>query len=192
MLAIIPTIVAEFVGEFFNIFSGIIGTAVEAFLVVGLAEEFFKRRVVLKHAFLNPAFNEKLDGIVYCSFAALGFATMENITYVVFYFADVEGIWLTRALLSVPAHMLLGVTMGYYLSLAKYCSDPVRSRAYMRRSLLVPAVLHGAYDFMLMSELDIFALLFIPFVIYLWISSIKKLNKYHRESKQMHQEKPLT
>ena len=70
MLATIPTIIAEVIGNMFNFFSGIIGIAVEAFIVVGLAEEFFKRRVVLKHAFNHSAFDEKLDGIVYCGFAA--------------------------------------------------------------------------------------------------------------------------
>ena len=186
MLATIPTIIAEVIGNMFNFFSGIIGIAVEAFIVVGLAEEFFKRRVVLKHAFNHPAFDEKLDGIVYCGFAALGFATLENILYVAFYFADAEGIWLTRALLSVPAHALLGVTMGYYLAMAKFCMNPQKRQSYMTRSLVVPAALHGLYDFMLMSGMQIFTLIFIPFVIYLWISSIKKLNQYHRESKQMH------
>jgi len=187
MLSIIPTIIAESIGQFFNIFNGVFGIAIEAFLVVGFSEEFFKRRVVLKRAYHHPAFDEKLDGIVYCAFAALGFATVENIVYIGFYFADVEGIWVTRALLSVPAHLLLGITMGYYLSMAKFCMDPVKSRKYMKKSLVIPALLHGAFDFMLMSGMTILVVVFIPFLIYLWISSIKKLNQYHRESKAAHQ-----
>jgi len=116
MLATLPTIAAETIGGFLNIFNGsLFGTFIEAFIVVGLAEEFFKRRVVMKHAFNHPAFDEKMDGIVYCSFAALGFATLENILYVTLYYANVPNVWLTRAILSVPAHVLLGVTMGYLI-----------------------------------------------------------------------------
>jgi len=183
ILSTIPTIIAETVGGFFNFFTGIFGIAVHAFIVVALAEEFFKRRVVLKHAFNHPAFDEKLDGIIYCSFASLGFATAENISYVLSYSADNPSIWITRALLSVPAHMLLGVTMGYYLSMAKFCMDSTKCKKYMRQSLVVPVILHGIFDFILMSEIPLLFILFVPFVIYLWISSFKKLNAYYKESK---------
>jgi len=186
MLATIPTFIVETLGGYFNIFRGsIIGIAFEAIVIVGFAEEFFKRRVVLKRAFNNPAFDEKMDGIVYCSFAALGFATLENILYVISYYAIDPNIWITRAVLSVPAHMLLGVTMGYYLSLAKFCTDKEKAKKYMRKSLIIPAVLHGIFDFILMSQIPWLTLVFIPFVIYLWISSYKKLRIYYKESKQL-------
>jgi len=183
ILSTIPTIIAEIVGGSFNIFTGIFGTIVHAFIVVALSEEFFKRRVVLKHAYNHPAFDEKLDGIIYCSFASLGFATAENISYVLQYSASNPSIWITRALLSVPAHMLLGVTMGYYLSMAKFCMDPTKCKRYMRKSLIVPVILHGTFDFILTSQIPVLFLLFIPFVVYLWISSFKKLNIYYQESK---------
>lgn len=186
MLVTLPTIVVELIGQYFNIFSGIIGKAFEAFIVVGLSEEYFKRRVVMRYAFYNPAFNEKLDGIVYCSIAALGFATLENVFYVISYYASNPEIWITRALLSVPVHMLLGIIMGYYLSLARYCPDSSRCSAYMTRSLFIPALLHGAFDFVLVSDYPLLSLLFIPIVAYLWVSSLIKLRKYYVESKEQH------
>lgn len=187
MLVTIPTLVVETVGQYFNIFAGIFGLVFETFVIIGLSEEFFKRRIVMKYAFPHPAFNEKLDGIVYCSITALGFATLENIFYVISYSANNPEIWITRALLSVPIHMLLGITMGYYLSLSKFCMDPQKCVSYYKKSLYIPAFLHGAFDFILMTSIPLLSLLLIPFVAYLWISSMIKLRKYYKDSKQQHE-----
>lgn len=177
--SVIPTLIVETILSSFNIFTGILGAAYTAFIVAGLTEEYFKRRVVLKTVFLNPVFNEKLDGIVYCILSALGFATIENIMYVVFRFSDVETIGLFRAVLSVPAHMLFATTMGYYISLSKFSKTNEESDRYLRKSLTMPIVLHGIYDFILLSGNDILMLFFMPFIIYLWVSNLKKLNKYY-------------
>ncbi|MEX1307021.1 MAG: PrsW family glutamic-type intramembrane protease, partial [Eubacteriales bacterium] len=74
-LAVFPAFIAEMLGGFINFFgNSLIGIAIEAYIVVGLSEEFFKRWAVLRHAYHSPEYNERLDGIVYCAFAALGFA----------------------------------------------------------------------------------------------------------------------
>jgi hypothetical protein len=52
-------------------------------------------------------------------------------------------------------------------------------------SLFVPALLHGAFDFILMSEIPLLSLLLLPFVAYLWISSMIKLRRYYKESKEI-------
>jgi RsiW-degrading membrane proteinase PrsW (M82 family) len=183
IIYVIPTLVVENILSFFNVYPGIFGVGYTAFIVAGLTEEFMKRQVVLKHVYFNPVFNEKLDGIVYCVMSALGFATIENIMYVVFKFSDVESVGLYRAFLSVPAHMLFAITMGYYLSLSKFSATPEQSRYFYKKSLTVPVILHGIFDFILMSGIELLMLLFIPFVIYLWITNLKKLNIYYNESK---------
>lgn len=183
ILSVLPTIIIENILSSFNIFSGIFRVAYTAFIVAGFTEEYFKRLVVIKTVYFNPVFNEKLDGIVYCVMSAIGFATIENIMYVVFRFSDVESIGLYRAILSVPAHMLFAVTMGYYLSMAKFSPSPVQSNYYYKKSLTVPMILHGIFDFILMSEIKLLMMLFIPFVIYLWIVNLKKLNLYYKDSK---------
>lgn len=145
MLSIIPAIIIEMVFGYFNIFSGLWRAAYTAFIVAGFSEELVKRMVVLKIAFRHPAFDEKLDGIVYAVFASLGFATIENVMYVVFRYANV-GVGIQRAIFSVPAHMLFAITMGYYLSLAKYAEEEGTKKFYFSMSLIVPIVLHGIYD----------------------------------------------
>jgi len=184
ILSVIPTIFIENILSNFNVFPGILGVGYTAFIVAGLTEEFIKRQVVLKSVYFNPVFNEKLDGIVYCAIAALGFATIENVMYVVFRFADVESIGFYRAIISVPAHMLFAVTMGYYMSLAKFAATQKESQFYFKKALIVPAILHGIFDFILMSQIEFLMVLLVPFIIYLWINNLKKLNIYYADSKQ--------
>jgi RsiW-degrading membrane proteinase PrsW (M82 family) len=183
MAVTLPTLIAENIGQMLNIFDGLVGKLFEAFIVIGLAEEFFKRLVVVRTVYRHPAFNERLDGIIYCGITALGFATLENFMYILSYSAAAPDIWISRALLSVPTHMLLGITMGYYLSMAKFCSLPGLCQRYYRMSLFVPALLHGVFDFILMSEIPLLSLLLLPFVGYLWVSGMVKLRRYYKESK---------
>jgi len=180
---VIPTILIENFLLLFNRFGGLLGVAYTAFIVAGLTEEYMKREVVIKYVYANPVFNEKLDGIVYCVMSALGFATIENIMYVVFAFSDVEAVGYYRAVVSVPAHMLFAVTMGYYLSLAKFALTPGEHWHYYKKSLSVPAIMHGVFDFILMSNIKLLMVLFVPFVIYLWVVNLKKLNVYYNDSK---------
>jgi RsiW-degrading membrane proteinase PrsW (M82 family) len=185
-LSVIPTAIVEKFLISFNVFGGLLNAAFMAFVVAGLTEEFFKREVVLRTAFKHPSFDEKLDGIIYAAFSALGFATVENVMYVVFRFAVNPYVGIYRGIFSVPAHLLFAVTMGYYLSLAKFAENKESYRYYFRRSLIVPVILHGIFDFILMSDVPILLTLFIPFIIYLWVVNLKKLNKYYVESRTWH------
>jgi RsiW-degrading membrane proteinase PrsW (M82 family) len=112
----------------------------------------------------NKNFNETYDGIVYSVFISLGFATTENIGYVLlsgFHTAFI------RSITAVPAHALFGVTMGYYLGKAKF-ADEKRKMRYLILAFIVPIVLHGIYDFILFSRSMELMLLFIPYMLYLW------------------------
>ena len=184
-LCTIPTLIVENILTHLNIFDGLLSVAYISFIVAGFTEEYFKRLVVLKSAFSSKYFSEKLDGIVYCVFSALGFATVENILYV-FFNTSMEAlqIGVNRALISVPAHMLFGVAMGYYLSLYKYCSDNTRKcKSYLSKSLYIPILLHGIFDFILMSNLRWAMIVFIIYVLYLWKINLDRLDEYTQDSK---------
>ena len=124
-----------------------------------------------------------MDGIIYCVFSALGFATVENIVYVAFKFTSNPHIGLYRGIFSVPAHGLFAVTMGYYLGIAKFSEDKKEEKCCKRKALWMPLLLHGAFNFILMSKLNYGFLIFIPYVIYLWIVNLKKLTRYYSASK---------
>lgn len=183
-ISVIPTALVETFLTRLNIFTGLLSAAFTSFIIAGCTEEYFKRKVVTKFALNNEAFNERLDGIVYCSYAALGFATVENIMYVVFRFSANPYIGIFRGILSVPAHMLFGITMGYYMSLAKFTENKEQSRKYFKQSLYVPLLLHGFFDFILMSGTQWLMVIFIPFVIILWATNLKKLREYTIISKK--------
>ncbi|HZK37344.1 MAG TPA: PrsW family glutamic-type intramembrane protease [Clostridia bacterium] len=185
-LSVIPVMLVQRALLFINVFSGLLSVAYIAFIVAGLTEEFFKRFVVIHGVYNHANFDEKLDGIVYSVFSALGFATVENIMYVVFRYMETYYVGIMRGLLSVPGHMLFGITMGYYLSLSKYTEDLRLKNHYSKMSLIIPAILHGLFNFILMAQIPILMLIFIPYVIYLWVSNLKRLNQYTIASKDEH------
>ena len=183
MLSVIPTLILELTLMNLNFFGGLLGLVIEAFIVIALVEEYFKRLAVKITAYKSPEYDERLDGIVYCVVASLGFATVENIMYVVQFSATNPYIWLTRAILSVPAHMLFGITMGYYLSMSKFCSNPKLSKKYFRLALWVPVLFHGLYDVVALSGFVFSIVGLIAIMVFLWIYNIKRLSIYRKESK---------
>jgi protease PrsW len=156
---------------------GMIDAGYKSFIVAALSEESFKFIAVLLLFWRNREFNERFDGIVYAVFVSLGFAAVENIMYV-FNYGLQTGIF--RALTAVPAHALFGITMGYYISLARFI--PQQKRPLLVRAILYPIILHGLYNYMIFSENPILLLLFIPYLVYLWRSGSKKMKKLSEES----------
>lgn len=183
ILIAVPTMIVEEILVRVNIFPGIYGILFNAYIVAGLTEEYFKRLVVLKLPFKTSYFNEKLDGIIYGVFAALGFATIENIIYVAFRYTNNPFIGLYRGIFSVPAHGIFGITMGYYLSLSKFNTDRDWKIRNKRMSLLMPMILHGTFDFILMVDIPGLNLFFIPYVLFLWWLNERKLRFFLFDSK---------
>ncbi|MGC4376266.1 glutamic-type intramembrane protease PrsW [Fictibacillus sp. Mic-4] len=148
-----------------------ISRLVHAFLLSGFLEEFLKWFIVIYFAYQHAEFNEPYDGIVYAVSASLGFASMENIFYLYVHgLHDAIG----RALLPVSSHALFGVISGYYLGKAKFSS---RKLLYLVLAIIIPAGLHGIYNWILLtfdSKKD-FLLLMIPFMLYLWWIGLKRV-----------------
>lgn len=182
-LTVIPSIIVEEILVSFNIFPGILGAFFNAFIVAALTEEYFKRLAVLKYPYQTKFFNEKLDGIVYAVFVTMGFATVENIIYVAFRYTNNPFIGLYRGIFSVPAHGVFGITMGYYLSLSKFDTDLDRKRRNMRKSLIMPVIMHGLFDFILMAGIPELTLIFIPYVIFLWVLNQRRLANFMYDSR---------
>lgn len=115
--------------------------AVHAFLLVALVEEFSKFIFVRGILYRNPNFNEPFDGIVYSVVVSMGFATFENILYIM------DGGITTavmRMFTAVPAHACFAVLMGYYLGRAKFENGKWYLAIY---GLFAATFFHGAYDY---------------------------------------------
>jgi len=147
--------------------------AYHAFIVAGTTEEVFKFLALYMLVWKSPSFNEKFDGIVYAVFVSLGFAGVENVLYVIDGGMQTA---ITRALTAVPAHAIFGITMGYYLGIARIYEE-LKDR-YLALALLVPIVLHGIYDFILMVDVGWLLLLFIPYITVLFIMGMKKMKSH--------------
>ncbi|MCK5691631.1 MAG: PrsW family intramembrane metalloprotease, partial [Bacteroidales bacterium] len=173
-LTVIPILfVEQFLASFTHNFSGLLSAAWNAFVVAAFSEELFKFIALYLLIWKSREFNEKFDGIVYAVFVSLGFAGVENVLYVMDGGMQTA---LTRALTAVPAHAIFGITMGYYLGIAHMYKE--LQGPYLARALLVPILLHGIYDFILMVEVGWLLLLFIPYVIALYIMGIKKIKEH--------------
>ena len=159
-------------------FSGYMNPAWNAFVVAGFTEELFKFLVLYFMIWKNKNFNEPFDGIVYAVFISLGFALIENILYVINGGMEVA---VLRAFTAVPAHALFGVAMGFYFAKAKY--KPASRVFNILLCLLIPIILHGSYDFILMSGNSILITLFIPYMIYLGYQGLKMINASSEDSR---------
>ena len=155
-----------------------------SFIIVALVEEFCKWIFVYKFGYKSKDYDEKYDIIVYSVFVSLGFAFLENLLYVI---GDLSiGLGIVRGLLSVPAHACNAIFMGYFLSLANLYSkqdDKENAKKNIILSILIPTLLHGIFDFCLMSNIRIMIVVFFGFVIFLYTVSLKKLDEVAQKSK---------
>lgn len=152
VLSVVPAFFLELFGEWLLLSviptffllpqDRLITLLVNVFIVIALTEEFMKFCAVRVLAYRSPEFNEVMDGIVYCAAAALGFATLENVIYVLKYGFLTA---IVRAVLSVPGHALWGGIMGYQVGLAKF--QGVNENIRFLLGLLMAVFLHGLYDF---------------------------------------------
>lgn len=159
VLSIIPALILElgigaFVEEFFQEGS-LIYAVIDGFVVAAFSEELFKYLFLKAKTWKSPEFNCTFDGIIYAVFVSLGFATFENIFYVI------DGGISTavmRMFTSVPGHACDAVFMGYFYSRAKQANvegDIAAEKRNKRLALWVPVVLHGIYDCLISFEEDI-------------------------------------
>ncbi|MFV0375695.1 MAG: PrsW family glutamic-type intramembrane protease [Mangrovibacterium sp.] len=177
-LSVIPILLVERgLMSLIDLFGGYMRVFWNAFVVAAFTEELFKFLFLYGLIWKSTEFNEKFDGIVYAVFISLGFAAVENVLYVTRYGHDVGVI---RALTAVPAHFLFGVSMGYFFGMARFLA--AKRTLMMRNALLVPIVLHGIYDFILMSQNPWLLLAFIPFVIWMWRFGMKRMNELSASS----------
>ena len=159
---------------------GILFALIDNFLVVAVAEEAGKYFVLKKVTWKHPAFNFTFDAVVYAVAVSLGFATLENILYLI------DGsvfLALSRALFSVPGHFIDALYMGYYYGLARFSdayNDDRLKKGNLRLAFWVPVLIHGFYDFCLSTEYGIFILVFLIFEAVLTFFAVRKFLKLSR------------
>lgn len=146
-----------------------------SFFVASFVEESFKLVILYLLIRRNKEFNEPFDAIVYSVFISLGFAGVENFLYV--FNPELGGFQTAylRAIFSVPAHGLFGVSMGYYFNYSKF--GVLKNFNFIFYSLTIPFLYHGIYDFILLSRFPYYMFIFFLFFLFLLIDSLFKMKK---------------
>jgi len=143
------------------------------FGVVAFSEEGAKYILLLRRTWREPEFNCQFDGVVYGVFVSLGFALWENIRYVAMYGFSVA---LVRAVTAIPGHACFGVFMGTWYGMAKRreaAGDVEGSKRMRTRALLIPALLHGFYDFSASAQSEAMNIVFLIFVGVMFVTAYR-------------------
>ena len=188
VLGIIVSFFAIIIEKFLmdrNIFEEDTRLIYTAFIVAGFTEEVLKGITLTFFANREKSYDEKLDGIMYSIFLSLGFATIENIIYVNYEkLSSVFEVAFVRSFISIPAHLIFAITMGYYFSRYKFEKNTVKKRQELFLTFLIPILFHGIFDFILMLQYKWAIIVFIIYILVLAITNLNKLNKYMLYSKK--------
>lgn len=159
----------------------------EAFVSAALPEEFCKLVMLYLCIWKDPHFDEYYDGLEYAAFVGLGFAGLENVLYIM---QGGLGLAVGRGIFAVPAHFFFAIFMGYFFSMARFRYS--ERRKYLVLAYLVPVLLHGTYDAVLMYMNNLNAtdvpqdvnavsgtlyLGFLVFFFFVWRAATRRVNK---------------
>jgi protease PrsW len=143
---------------------------IESFVYSAFIEEFFKWFIFMFLIYQHSEFDHHYDGIVYAVSISLGFASVENIFYLL-----INGIeyafW--RAFFPVSSHALFGIMMGYYFGKAKMNKSKQKTNIVL--AIVLPFILHGTYNYILKSFTNNWLYILIPFMILLWVRALRRM-----------------
>lgn len=159
---------------------------VEAFFMVALVEECAKFLMLKLSSWKDGNFNYTFDAIVYAVFVSLGFATIENILYVL---SNGLLVAILRAVSSIPGHMSFGLFMGIYYGRAKLCEkkNDIKGKNYnLMMSIFIPVLLHGLFDYCLMKGSTISLISFFVLLVFIYVNMFVKIKKHSKEDEKIH------
>lgn len=119
---------------------------IKSFFLVALLEEGFKMLVVRNKIFYHPAFDERVDGIIYCVTVGLGLAAFENIATI---FIEGPSVVFYRFATTTLMHALSAGAMGYFIGSARF--NPYKERRFVFSGLVLAILFHGVYNIIVKS-----------------------------------------
>lgn len=152
------------------------------FFFVALIEELVKWFMIYKISYNSEYFDQYYDIILYSVFVGLGFACFENVIYVLGSEQALQTAIL-RSLTAIPGHACFQTMMGYFLGNSKFKLHGSFKKNLIL-SIIVPTILHGIYDYLLLSNNLLFLIIYFVFLISMFIITIIKIRqsvKYDKE-----------
>ncbi|MAD11976.1 MAG: PrsW family intramembrane metalloprotease [Flavobacteriaceae bacterium] len=173
-LGIIPALFLEIICNqslFSNLF-------LYVFFGIALIEEGVKFFFLKKYMYNEVEFNEPMDGIVYAVMISLGFATVENISYVLNNKDQEINVAIIRMFTAIPLHAVCGVILGYFVGLAKFSK---KENLLFYKGLFLATLVHTLYNYFIFLGYNfIFSILALITAIYY---SKKAINLHQEDSK---------
>ena len=115
------------------------------FLIVGMVQEYLKYAAVRYSVYYAADFDEAIDGIIYTTAVAVGFAVVLNIHFVVSSGGVDLGSGAIRMVLTTLAQASFAGVVGYFLGRMKFEKRPLW---WMPFGLMVAAALNGLFYFL--------------------------------------------
>ncbi len=155
----------------------VLGLLAYAVLVIGPVEELSKLIPFLLIVIRFREFDEPLDGMIYASFIALGYAAAENVYYLQF-LTPVEAI--ARGFAGPVIHILFASIWGHWIGMSHVAGRPITKCAI--EGFAIAAVLHGIYDFIVLlrpiGALPAAGLM----IVAIWIWRLKLMHLMHLDA----------
>ncbi|WP_274309693.1 glutamic-type intramembrane protease PrsW [Solibacillus daqui] len=143
-------------------------------IFTSILEELVKWLIIFAVILRHVEFDDPYDGILFGAAVSLGFATVENVIFLLSFGVDQA---FMRAMLPVSSHALFGVVMGYYYGKGKFSSDEIQKK-FIFLALFAPVGLHIMYNSILMLE-GSFIYAMLPFMLFLWWFALRKVKLAH-------------
>ncbi len=168
-----PILFIQYVFDVEGVFSKVFAQKV---FFPSIIEEFFKWLVLIIAVYRHIDFEDPYDGILYGASVSLGFATVENILYLLEFGMQTAFL---RAFLPVSSHALFGVVMGFYMGRAKFSRN--NRLRWLIMALVGSTILHLAYNGILYLNTS-WSYGVIPFMMFLWWFGLRKVKQAHQLS----------
>lgn len=153
------------------------GLLAYALLAIGPIEELAKMIPFLLVVIRFKALDEPLDGIIYASFIALGYAAVENYHYLDF-LSGFEAF--ARGFAGPVIHILFASIWAHWITRAWLARESIVVPTLL--GFLLAAGLHGVYDFMVLrypvTALPIAATM----IAVIWIWRLRLMRRLHEEA----------
>jgi RsiW-degrading membrane proteinase PrsW (M82 family) len=148
-----------------------------ALLAIGPIEEIAKLLPFVLVVIRFKAFDERLDGIIYASFIALGYAASENMDYLE-YLTPLEAA--ARGFASPVVHILFASIWAHWITDAWLKQE--RLGAAIATGFLLSALLHGFYDFLVLLSPTAALPIAAALILGIWIWRLILMRRLHRDA----------
>ena len=146
-------------------------------LAIGPIEELAKMLPFVLIVIRFREFDEPIDGIIYASFIALGYAAVENVMYLQ-YLSPLEAA--ARGFAAPVVHILFASIWGFTIGCAHLRGDSLLLG--ILKGFVMASICHGLYDFIVLQNSMIAPPIAALLIVAIWIWRLRLLRLLHEQA----------